>query len=90
MYIVELEEGVFLAPGEGDPSRTLVKASAKRFLFSAWAARALTKAREFRLFASAKVLQAEPHPFEITCPVCGYYCLGNGGFGCIDKPSMLD
>lgn len=19
------------------------------------------------------------------CPVCGYYCLGNGGFGCIDK-----
>jgi len=23
------------------------------------------------------------------CPVCGYYCLGNGGEGCIDKPSML-
>jgi hypothetical protein len=23
------------------------------------------------------------------CPVCGYYCLGNGGNGCIDKPSML-
>jgi len=19
------------------------------------------------------------------CPVCGYYCLGNGGYGCIDK-----
>jgi hypothetical protein len=23
---------------------------------------------------------------NIQCPVCGYYCLGNGGFGCIDKP----
>lgn len=27
---------------------------------------------------------------EIQCPVCGYYCLGKGGFGCIDKPSMID
>lgn len=23
-----------------------------------------------------------------SCPVCGYYCLGKGGLGCIDKPSM--
>jgi len=22
------------------------------------------------------------------CPVCGYYCLGKGGFGCIDKPTL--
>lgn len=22
------------------------------------------------------------------CPVCGYYCLGRGGIGCIDKPAM--
>jgi len=22
------------------------------------------------------------------CPVCGYYCLGRGGHGCIDKPNM--
>ena len=22
------------------------------------------------------------------CPVCGYYCLGKGGIGCIDKPSL--
>ena len=21
------------------------------------------------------------------CPVCGYYCLGRGGHGCIDKPN---
>jgi len=25
----------------------------------------------------------------ICCPVCGYYCLGKGGHGCIDKPSMV-
>lgn len=23
------------------------------------------------------------------CPVCGYYCLGKGGHGCIDKPFMF-
>ena len=23
------------------------------------------------------------------CPICGYYCLGKGGFGCIDRPSMV-
>lgn len=25
---------------------------------------------------------------NIICPVCGYYCLGDGGFGCIDKPNL--
>jgi hypothetical protein len=23
-----------------------------------------------------------------SCPVCGFYCLGNGGLGCIDKPKL--
>jgi len=27
---------------------------------------------------------------DIQCPVCGYYCLGHGGHGCIDKPSMVN
>ena len=27
-------------------------------------------------------------PDDIVCPVCGYYCLGKGGQGCIDKPSL--
>jgi len=27
-------------------------------------------------------------PAEIQCPVCGYYCSGNGGRGCIDKPFL--
>ena len=26
---------------------------------------------------------------DIICPVCGYYCLGKGGIGCIDKPFYL-
>ena len=25
---------------------------------------------------------------KVLCPVCGYYCLGKGGFGCIDKPGF--
>lgn len=27
---------------------------------------------------------------DISCPVCGYYCLGKGGHGCIDKPSFFE
>lgn len=26
---------------------------------------------------------------DTQCPVCGYYCLGKGGIGCIDKPELL-
>ena len=26
---------------------------------------------------------------DIFCPVCGYYCLGKGGHGCIHKPSLV-
>jgi hypothetical protein len=26
---------------------------------------------------------------DIICPVCGYYCLGKGGYGCIDKPLFV-
>ena len=28
-------------------------------------------------------------PAEEICPVCGYYCLGDGGQGCIDKPYLF-
>lgn len=27
---------------------------------------------------------------DIHCPVCGYYCKGEGGFGCIDKLSLVN
>lgn len=30
-------------------------------------------------------IQAE----DLQCPVCGFYCLGNGGLGCIDKPYIV-
>ena len=33
-----------------------------------------------------KPLDAE----DEQCPVCGYYCLGKGGVGCIDKPSLVE
>ena len=26
---------------------------------------------------------------NIQCPVCGYYCLGKGGHGCIHKPDIF-
>jgi hypothetical protein len=39
-----------------------------------------------------KLNEPEPKPvaknYEETCPVCGYYCLGNGGVNCIDKPKL--
>ena len=28
------------------------------------------------------------NPEDIQCPVCGYYCIGNGGVGCIYKPDL--
>ena len=30
----------------------------------------------------------EVTPENEQCPVCGYYCLGKGGIGCIDKPAL--
>ena len=26
---------------------------------------------------------------DIQCPACGYYCSGNGGICCIDKPTLF-
>lgn len=33
---------------------------------------------------------SEQKPSEAICPVCGYCCLGKGGFGCIDKPNLVN
>ena len=50
---VELEPGVWLAEGEGDPPRTLDESKAANFASMIEAAKALTKARQFRPFPKA-------------------------------------
>lgn len=39
--------------------------------------------------AGVKRVKARHEAENIQCPVCGFYCLGKGGDGCIDKPSIL-
>lgn len=50
---VELEKGVWLADGQGDPSRTLDENNAKDFASIKEATKALTRARTFRPFENA-------------------------------------
>jgi len=55
MYIVELEKGVWIAPWEGDPGRTLEIENAKQYKQRNWAKRGLKMAREYRPFKKAKI-----------------------------------
>jgi hypothetical protein len=57
-YIVELEPGVYLASGVGDPPRTLRRNYARRYPSTFAANRALADARQFRPFADALVCRA--------------------------------
>ena len=52
-YIVELENGVWLADWPGDPGRTLVRENAKQYTTEHGAAIALGMARKFRPFKNA-------------------------------------
>ena len=52
--IVQLEEGVYLADGEGDPPRTMIKENAKKFDSVYHALKAISDARKFRSFRNAK------------------------------------
>jgi len=54
-YIVELEQGVWLAPWQGDPGRTLVYESAKRYSTKHGASIALGIVRTLRPFRSAVI-----------------------------------
>lgn len=60
-YIVELELGVYLAPWNGDPGRTLNRSCAATFDRVAEATEALAAARLHRAFARARILR---HPIE--------------------------
>lgn len=53
MWIIQLEEGVFLANGEGDPSRTLNIENALRIKKIAKARNLLKNARDHRPFKDA-------------------------------------
>uniref|UniRef100_A0A6M3LTV8 Uncharacterized protein n=1 Tax=viral metagenome TaxID=1070528 RepID=A0A6M3LTV8_9ZZZZ len=43
-----------------------------------------------KLVTGLKISQELDKVERIICPVCGYYCLGKGGFGCIDKKGMFE
>jgi len=55
IWTVELEPGVWIAPWEGDPGRTLVKQNAEKFNSRDDAKTALVAAREYRPFAKAAI-----------------------------------
>jgi predicted GIY-YIG superfamily endonuclease len=59
MYIVKLEEGVWLAEGTGDPSRTTVEANAQRFAKFTQAKSALKLARVFKFFENARIVEVK-------------------------------
>jgi hypothetical protein len=67
MYIVKLEEGVWLADGEGDPCRTLSEENAKKFEKFSNAKRGLSNARAYKEFASARIFVAKPTREEANC-----------------------
>lgn len=55
MWIVELEEGVWIAPWSGDPGRCLVKDHAQKFRSERGARHALALARHYRPFINAVI-----------------------------------
>lgn len=64
-WIVELEPGVWLAPWSGDPGRTLVEATAKRYKERRNAVYALTRARRYRPFRCARIVEVRMHLTEV-------------------------
>ena len=54
---VELEPGVWISDGEGDPPRTLDESKAKWFLSAEDARKALTEARKYKPFIGAIIVE---------------------------------
>ena len=52
---VQLEPGVWIANGRGDPPRTLIEENAREFNSKEEAFFALARAREFRPFENAEI-----------------------------------
>ena len=59
-WIVELEPGVWMAQGNGDPPRTCIAEHARKFDVWTIARIALGYARTFRPFANARIYQPNP------------------------------
>lgn len=67
MPIIELEKGVYLAPWEGDPGRTLDIRTAKKFKTRKDAEFALMGARNWRPFRNA-VIRPTPRALVLATP----------------------
>lgn len=55
LYVVLLDDGCWLADGDGDPPRTLVRSNARRFTTRLKAGRGLHAARKYHAFRRAEV-----------------------------------
>lgn len=64
-YIVELEPGVYTAPWAGDPGRTCVLATSVRYKNISLATYALARARRWRQFRDAKIIEEHLPDFEV-------------------------
>lgn len=58
-WTVKLEAGVWVAPWDGDPGRTLVRGNAEQFRDRNGAAKALASARQYRPFVNAEILRED-------------------------------
>ena len=56
-YIVLLEQECWLAPWSGDPGRTCVKGNAMKYKTIAKAAESLARARKWRPFSAAEIVE---------------------------------
>jgi hypothetical protein len=65
LWVVQLYDGVWIAPWSGDPGRTTKKENAKRFGALHGARVSLGKARRYKKFPNAKIERIVP------CDHCG-------------------
>lgn len=55
-YLVEIEPGVWLANWQGDPGRTLLQSSARKYKSERAAKYAIARARRYSKFEEARVV----------------------------------
>lgn len=89
-FYVELEEGVYLTSGQGDPSRTVLLEHAHLYASEHEANGALRKAKKYRPFMNAKVIASNPiYNWVVTDPILFDHpipCKGKLSFWNFDIP----